>query len=92
MMTMSVPSLSKNACENIMEMEFDELTEQFQEDVELIQFKMFKQTPVKKIQARSLNGPLYVDLLVHFVEVLNKQGVPNVSNVWDIVMANQTNF
>ena len=55
----------------------------------LLQFKIFNETPSKKIQQREITGPVYADLITYCVDAMNKQGVPNLSQAWDQIIQEQ---
>jgi len=48
--------------------------------------KIFKDSNPKRFNGKKLNGPTLANLIIEFVEVINKGGIPNINNAWDQVI------
>ena len=63
-------------------MELDELSENFQNEFEVLKKKIYESSKAKSINGKRINGPILVSLLKSFIREINKEKIPNLDKIF----------
>ena len=63
-------------------MELSELSENFQNEFEVLKKKIYESSKAKSINGKKINGPILVSLLKSFIREINKEKIPNLDKIF----------
>ena len=63
-------------------MELNELSENFQNEFEVLKKKIYESSKAKSINGKKINGPILVSLLKSFIREINKEKIPNLDKIF----------
>ena len=63
-------------------MNLDELSENFQDEFEVLKKKIYESSKAKIINGKKINGPILVNLLKSFIREINKENIPNIDKIF----------
>lgn len=70
-------------------MELDDLRNEFIEQVMSLRRKVINRIKPKIVNGKKLNGEMLYNLLLSYVEAINKGAVPNIENAWSYICRNE---
>ncbi|CAG9331362.1 unnamed protein product [Blepharisma stoltei] len=79
------PVDSENMLQNMDEIPFNELKEEFKEGIIKIR-EAIRRSNVKKVKGRSIKGKDLLRLLENYVKFINDGNIPPVPNTWDFIV------
>ena len=59
-----------------------ELSENFQNEFEVLKKKIYESSKAKSINGKKINGPILVSLLKSFIREINKEKIPNLDKIF----------
>lgn len=84
------PLTSEEDLQNLENLEFDSLREEFKTQINSLRSKVMKRIKPKTIlNGRKLNGEMFVGLVNSYVEAINKGAVPNIESAWNYISKNE---
>ena len=63
-------------------MELNELSDNFQNEFEVLKKKIYESSKAKSINGKKINGPILVSLLKSFIREINKEKIPNLDKIF----------
>lgn len=75
--------------QNMDSIPFDELRQEFQDQVNLLRKKLFNKVKVKTMNGEPLNGQMLNHLLESYMNAVNNGAVPNIQHAWTYICKNQ---
>ena len=83
MLSMSTPLDEENGSSKdinaLDKMGLHSLDQKFRDDIGLLFYKVFQETPIKQMMSKPIRGAVLADLLEEYIDGLNKSNVANVS-------------
>lgn len=80
--TLVRPADSEDELRNLNSIEFNKLKSEFRSGILELKNKIFRETTSKRIKGKKLNGLSLANLIVDFVNAINKGAVPNINNAY----------
>ena len=87
--TLSRPIDEEIKLQKLNTISFDKLKSNFREEFLSLKHKVYQDSKPKRVNGRNINGPKLVELLISFVNSINKGIVPNINTAWDSIIKNE---
>jgi len=83
------PLTDEKRLQNLINIPLGELRPEFVEQVHNIRRKVMQRVRPKKINGKTLSGPMFWNLLTSYVESINKGAIPSIESSWVYICKNE---
>lgn len=84
--TLIRPVNDESALRNIDKLPYEKLRPGFREQLESMMDRIFGSMRPKVINDAPINGKIYTDLLITFVDSLNNSAMPSIASTWERIV------
>jgi Guanylate-binding protein, C-terminal domain/Guanylate-binding protein, N-terminal domain len=87
--TMIRPFTKEENLQNLEKMQLEELRPEFVEQVMTLRKKVINRIRGKTLNGKKLNGVMLYNLVLAYVDAINKGAVPNIESAWSYICKNE---